>query len=208
MAIRFDIIGDMIIMESGIYHIKNLINDKKYIGQALNLKNRKYNHFNNLKNNKHPNKHLQYSYNKNGKSNFEFKILIYCEPFELTRYEQFFVDLYTPEILYNMRTKCVNSNLGIESSKKGKHISERTKLKISESKKGKSNGKLGLKQSLETKEKIRSRLRGNTNGKTTQFKKGHGGMLGKNNPMYKKNYSDEEKHKISESLKLYWKNKK
>ena len=65
-------------MLSGIYKITNKVNGKFYIGSANNLKRRKWEHFCNLKHNKHCNKKLQYSYNKYSKENFKFEILSNC----------------------------------------------------------------------------------------------------------------------------------
>ncbi|MHA1342378.1 MAG: GIY-YIG nuclease family protein [Promethearchaeota archaeon] len=66
------------ILNSGIYQILNKINNKIYIGSAVDLKQRKNSHFNTLDKNKHWNKYLQRSYNKYGKENFKFQILLYC----------------------------------------------------------------------------------------------------------------------------------
>jgi group I intron endonuclease len=171
---------------NGIYCIKNIVNGKMYIGQASDLYHRKAHHFSDLKNNKHPNLHLQNSWNKYGKDNFKFYILLYCEFFELTRYEQFFVDLFTPEILYNKQLICVDSNLGgyaspetrlkMSQSRKGKPRSDETKRKISEGKKGKSRSK-------EARDKL-SEIRS-----------------GKGNPMFGKHHSEETKKKMSECAK-------
>lgn len=65
-------------MESGIYKITNLINNKVYIGQSRDLKTRIYKHNYYLKNNQHINKHLQNSYNKYGIESFKFEIIEYC----------------------------------------------------------------------------------------------------------------------------------
>ena len=46
-------------IKCGIYIIKNLINNKMYIGYSTNLKYRYYRHVSSLKNNKHDNEHLQ-----------------------------------------------------------------------------------------------------------------------------------------------------
>lgn len=46
---------------SGIYVIRNLINNKIYIGSAINLNNRWFSHRNKLNNNNHVNRHLQSS---------------------------------------------------------------------------------------------------------------------------------------------------
>lgn len=98
----------------GIYAIRNLINGKKYIGQTIDFENREKLHFSYLKNGTHDNPHLQYSYNKYGQNNFEFKIILYCEQFEMTRYEQAIIDSYDPNELYNIRLECVDSNLGLK----------------------------------------------------------------------------------------------
>lgn len=61
-----------------IYAIKNLKNNKMYIGSTKNLKSRKYQHFRQLKLNLHHSQHLQHSYNKYGKDYFAFYILEEC----------------------------------------------------------------------------------------------------------------------------------
>ena len=62
-------------MNSGIYLIKNMINGKGYVGSTVNLTNRKYQHFSQLKNNKHHSPHLQSSANKYGLKNFTYNII-------------------------------------------------------------------------------------------------------------------------------------
>jgi group I intron endonuclease len=56
--------------------IKNLINNKIYIGCSIHLDKRFNEHINNLIKNKHENRYLQNSFNKYGKENFIFDILI------------------------------------------------------------------------------------------------------------------------------------
>lgn len=132
--------------KSGIYCIENLINGKKYIGQSVDLKRREYRHFSELRGSYHYNSHLQRAFNKYGKKSFKFKILIYCESFELTIYEQYFVDSYVPEILYNNRLECIVNNLGISHSKEtkdkiaksleGHFVSKKTREKLSKANTG------------------------------------------------------------------------
>lgn len=62
-------------MQYYYYIIKNLQNDKKYVGITTNPIKRKQEHFNNLKQNKHCNRHLQSAYNLYGESYFEFQII-------------------------------------------------------------------------------------------------------------------------------------
>ena len=81
-------------MESGIYIIRNTLNDKCYIGQSSNLKARWAKHKNFLKNNKHHNKHLQAAWNKYGEENFVFEILEKCPIEELDRKEIDYIRKY------------------------------------------------------------------------------------------------------------------
>lgn len=62
-------------MSAYIYGIKNNKNNLYYVGQTINLSTRKYRHFNDLKRGVHPNRHLQYSYNKYGQEVFSFEVL-------------------------------------------------------------------------------------------------------------------------------------
>ena len=55
-----------------IYKIENKITGECYIGQTINLKQRKQKHFNTLRNNCHANQKLQNSFNKYGEENFSF----------------------------------------------------------------------------------------------------------------------------------------
>lgn len=66
-------------MITGIYKIRNIINNKIYIGSAIDIKKRWRDHKWYLKENKHHNQHLQASYNKYGLENFEFIIELKCE---------------------------------------------------------------------------------------------------------------------------------
>jgi group I intron endonuclease len=59
-----------------IYEIRNIINGKRYIGCSKHIKVRFIKHKSRLKNNKHKNSYLQNAYNKYGKDNFEYNILL------------------------------------------------------------------------------------------------------------------------------------
>jgi group I intron endonuclease len=139
--------------KSGIYKIENILNKECCIGQSVNLRNRKVLHFCDLRKNRHKNRHLQNAFNKYGEESFIFEVILYCEPEELTYYEQKLVDIRNPE--YNINKRCVNSSLGTkrtdETRKKqsdvwiGRFISEETKRNISSSRIGLTNRR-GIKQ--------------------------------------------------------------
>lgn len=62
-------------MTRGIYKIINIINNKFYVGSAVDLKRRKARHFSELRTNKHNNRHLQAAWNKYGEQAFVFVVL-------------------------------------------------------------------------------------------------------------------------------------
>lgn len=129
--------------KSGIYKIT--INNKFYIGSACNLYQRIHSHKSNLLKNKHPNNHLQNSFNKY--KNFKFEILATCPKEYLLKLEQWFINGLEPT--FNIR-KEAQSNYGLKMSNecKEKHsisslkwhsnfgFTEETKRKMSESMKG------------------------------------------------------------------------
>jgi group I intron endonuclease len=118
--------------QSGVYLITNNTNGKIYIGSAYDLYKRYWSHFNNLKLNQHPNRHLQSAYNKYGLENFSMKALEIIERIDdksdfkiiLEAREQHYLDnlLHAQEDNdlfhekgYNNR-RIAKSNLGIKFS--------------------------------------------------------------------------------------------
>lgn len=126
-------------MISGIYEIKNTLDNKRYIGSSVNIDKRWGEHRSQLNTNKHCNAHLQRSWNKYGDKPFEFKLLEQCEPIRdtLLSIEQKYLDL-EPE--YNI-CKIAGSTQGIEFTDERKRKigeansrrvwSEESKLKVS-----------------------------------------------------------------------------
>lgn len=67
-------------MKTGIYTITNKTTGKIYVGSThRTFKRRWYEHKNDLRNNKHYNKHLQRAWDKYGENDFLFEILEECE---------------------------------------------------------------------------------------------------------------------------------
>ena len=63
----------------GIYKIVNHATKQCYVGQSQRVQKRIKEHFRLMRLNKHPNKHLQHSYNKYGVENFSGEVEIECE---------------------------------------------------------------------------------------------------------------------------------
>ena len=62
-------------MARGIYKIINVINNKFYVGSAVDLKRRKARHFSELRTGKHNNRHLQAAWQKYGEAAFVFVVV-------------------------------------------------------------------------------------------------------------------------------------
>ena len=139
-------------VRAGIYCLLNIVNGNRYIGQAVDLQARKYDHFCSLRKSRHRNSHLQRAYEKYGEGSFLFKILEFCYKDNLTEREQFWIDKYGFQNLYN-QAPATKSRLGLPTSNE-------TRAKLS----------LALKahhqshpMSLETRHKIGSGNRGKPN---------------------------------------------
>ncbi len=79
-------------MKSGIYRIVNLKTGRMYIGSAVDLNERKVNHFSMLRCNKHSSIILQRAYNKlEDKNTFQFQILENCTKENLIERENYYL---------------------------------------------------------------------------------------------------------------------
>ena len=79
---------------TGIYKIENLMNHKKYIGQASDIYWRWYHHKSDLNTNHHHNKHLQSAWNKYGANNFDFSIIEQCSLNKLDERETYWINKF------------------------------------------------------------------------------------------------------------------
>lgn len=89
---------------SGIYQIRNLVNGKVYIGSSNNLYRRKIQHLNNLRKNRHINKHLQNAFNKYGEACLQFEVLEQCDIDNLYIREQYYINEKYGDNCYNINT--------------------------------------------------------------------------------------------------------
>lgn len=86
---------------SGIYAIRSYLDDRFYIGSAVNFWKRYSDHKNRLKNNKHPNRYLQAYSNKYGLDKLYFDLLYLCKNTCLVANEKLWIEELKPQ--FNMR---------------------------------------------------------------------------------------------------------
>lgn len=189
-------------MSIGVYKITNIINNKFYIGSSKNIEKRLKNHFNNLKNNTHCNKHLQNAYNKYGKDAFISEILEITSEYDLRSREDYYIK----------KTKCYDGNIGYNIAKGAigggsDYFTEETLQKLRKPKselaikhlkeafakngshKGVKNSNYGKHWSKEWKQQQSIRLKNNEGVK--------------NSPRFKnKKHTEESKFKTRQSLRL------
>jgi group I intron endonuclease len=106
-----------IIASPGIYILISITTGKRYVGSAINFKNRKYGHFYKLKKNTHSNNKLQHHYNKYGAFDLLFSIIEFCPKEKLIEREQFYIDTLKPE--FNL-SPTAGSTLGVIPSEESK----------------------------------------------------------------------------------------
>ena len=137
----------------GIYKIFNLVNNKVYVGQTReNFQQRYWFHNWALKNNCHSNMYLQNDWNEYGENNFLFEVIEILDKKDLDEREKYWISYYREKdecyCLQDGGISCdFNKFISPESRKKvgeknrqrmlGTHLSEETKIKMSNSRKGK-----------------------------------------------------------------------
>jgi group I intron endonuclease len=175
---------------SGIYKIKSKVKPERiYIGSSVNIQERWRKHINYLKNNKHQSIKLQRHYNKYGKNDLVFSILIGCNKEDLMVMEQFYLDAYKPYF---------NTCLTVDSVMAGRKVSEETKQKIRKTLKGHIPWIKGKHYSEESKHKMSESHKGK---KLSEEHKRKIGRKGEMHPMFGKHHSEESKRKMSEIRK-------
>ena len=147
-------------MKGGIYKIINVLNNKFYVGSAVDFKRRKRIHWWRLRRGDHSNKHLQAAWNKYGEKAFTFVIVEeHPEGADILSAENTWLKEHVgKDYCYNSATDATAPTLGWHGEKNpmwGKtfnHSSE-AKLKIGKHSRGRRHRK-------ESREKIRAYLIG------------------------------------------------
>ena len=188
---------------SGIYIIFNNLNGKLYIGSAINLDKRIKQHIKELNNNHHDNDHLQKAWNLYQSNNFIFGILSFCPKDKLIEKEQWFIDFFGMENLYNI-APIAGSTLGIKLI-----FSDEHKQKISLALKNKPKSKdAKIAMSIAASKRIRSPHKLETKKKISEAHRGkiHGPMSNEHKLKISlansgKSLSDNHKKKIGAASK-------
>lgn len=114
--------------KSGLYRIKNLVNGRLYVGSAVDISKRWYDHKRLLQQNKHSNKFLQADFLKCGREAFVFEVVCFCKPENLLKYEQWLLDLR-----YDNQEQCYNFAKNARATMLGKNHSIEARAKITSS---------------------------------------------------------------------------
>lgn len=172
-------------MDMGIYKIINVVNNKFYIGSAVNFKKRKSRHWCMLRRGTHSNKHLQSAWSKYGENAFIFvKVEIVTEEEDLLSKEDIWLLKHVgKDYCYNIATQATAPTKGMCGNKNymwGKTFShtEQAKQRISKA----SSARI---QSEEEKQRRRNTMRGHKVSEYTRSKISDS-LKGDKNPNYGK----------------------
>lgn len=186
----------------------NIVNNKRYIGQSVNVEDRLLHHRSELRNQRHSNSHLQRSWNKYGEDNFKFEILFECQECELDYLERYYISFYNT----------IDREYGYNKESGGslnKHMSEESKRKMSVAKQGMYDGEnnpmynVHIPWTEDRKQKMSEKFRGENNPmygvhlRISEEQKSYMSSIfsGENNPFYGKKHDEETIAKMRKNNK-------
>lgn len=143
-------------MNSGVYWIRNKVNNKRYAGSSGNIKQRWREHKNKLRRGCHDNPHLQSAWNIYGEENFEFAVIAYMDADKALVFEDYLLKNYPNMFEYNIAKSATAPMLG-------RRHTEEAKQKMREAQGGKNHPLFGTRRSEETKRKLSESHSGNKN---------------------------------------------
>lgn len=173
----------------GIYKIQCTINKKVYIGQSGDIKTRFRTHKNKLRKNKHDNQYLQNAYIKYGEESFKYEIIEVCNKELLDVKEIYWINFYNSldeYFGYNMQS----------GGHKNKNLAESTKKLMSEQRRGEKHPNFGKHLSEETRNKISESHQGKILSEKHKQK-----LKGRKSSFLGRHHTEESKRKLSEARK-------
>lgn len=153
-------------MTCGIYIIRNICNDKIYVGSSKDIEGRWRKHLSDLRRGIHTNLHLQSAWEKYEEESFLLEIVLECLEEQLLQEEQFLIEethCYDRRIGYN-------KSLFAGSPMKGRKHSDESIKKMRQSKIGEKNSFYKRSHTEETKKKISDSKKGIPLGEETKKK--------------------------------------
>jgi len=143
-------------MARGIYKIINVVNNKFYVGSAVDLKRRKTRHFSELRTGKHNNRHLQAAWLKYGEQAFVFVVVeeLGQDADLLAAENRWLQEHVGKDYCYNIGVDAVAPTLGWSGEKSPTWGRKRTPEELA------AQNWSGRKHTAEAKERIRLALRG------------------------------------------------
>lgn len=150
-------------MASGIYKIEHRQSGRAYVGSAVNLQVRWWNHRSDLNRQRHCNIKLLRAWNKYGADAFEFSVVEFIPKEDLITREQFWIDkLEAATAGYNISPIAGNSLGRVDTpevrakksaARKGRVVTPEERAKIAASLRGRQGTRLGAKTPDETRRK-------------------------------------------------------
>lgn len=191
-----------------VYVIRNLINEKVYVGQTKSPVSRKAQHFCGAR--KGNDKPLYRSIRKHGEENFVFEILEECEDEVINEREQHWVthfDSFNPEKGYNLTLGGDGGKGHKLTDEMKKRISQRTREAMSKidpglRKQQKERQRIAA-SSLEVREKVAARTK--TAMQRSDVQQAHqNANESRSQKLQGRTLSAEQRQKISDAHKLWW----
>lgn len=139
--------------KTGVYCIRNLMNNKRYVGSAaVSFGDRWSCHRSTLNKNKHHSPKLQAAWNKWGATNFVFEVLLRCHPNVCIVEEQRFINKFDSAHYlngYNVAPKAgsssgipcpLNTRLAVADANRKRVVSDETRQRMSKAATGRKHG--------------------------------------------------------------------
>lgn len=182
-------------MNQGIYKIINVVNNKFYVGSAVNLRKRKSRHFSELRMGRHNNRHLLAAWNKYGEQAFIFVVVeeVSDRALLLEAENRWLKDHVGKEYCYNIGTDATAPALGLSGELSPTWGRKRTEEELA------AQNWRGKKHIPESREKIRRSLIGKPKPAEVRAKIS-ATLSGTGNPNYGKPRSDAFKQKVSKAV--------